>query len=117
MLKPPTWRIWLFDTCNCINITIKNIILLFYRVYNYKGAKIIRDEKLRIDEGEFEFERFFVSKMREMWWVFIDWILKQKEKKKWELTFVQMASILKGNIWRINYQFLKEIFEESIINS
>ena len=46
--KPPTWRIWLFDTCNCINITIKNKILLFYRVYNYKRAKIIRDENLRI---------------------------------------------------------------------
>ena len=64
--KPPTWRIWLFDTCNCINITIKNIILLFYKVYNYKRAKIIRDEKLRIVYGDFEFERFFVSKMREM---------------------------------------------------
>ena len=38
----------LFDTCNCINKTIKNIILLFYKVYNYKRAKIIRDGKLRI---------------------------------------------------------------------
>ena len=62
----PIWRSWFsnaigcsslqvlgpqleeFDTCNCINITIKKIILLFYRVYNYKSAKIIRDEKLRI---------------------------------------------------------------------
>ena len=31
-----------------VYITIKNIILLFYRVYIYKRAKIIRDEKLRI---------------------------------------------------------------------
>ena len=52
-------------------------------------TKIIRDEKLRIVQGEFEFERFFVSKMREMAYVFIDWILehththtKKKKKKK-----------------------------------
>ena len=45
-----------------------------------RGKKIIRDEKLKIVQEEFEFERFFVSKMRDMRWVFIDFRILENKK-------------------------------------